>query len=669
MNKKWIFLIFWSILTANVHSGEIRDLVRIVGANRDDVRTFEKRGILVNSIDRKGVVAEATCEEQNYLRNLGYSVETIIPNITEIYKQNFLSSTKDGRYLTYPEFRDTMAIIAQNNPHICKLETLGLSHNDNLILAMKISDNPFIHENEPAVHFEGCIHGDEKIGGAIVFELIKYLVRNYGIDTTVTRLVNNRAIWLVPVINPDGYINSSRCNGNPDSVDLNRNWGWMWGNERRPGRTPFSEPESKAVLSHIWRNPAVIYVSYHAGTRFISHPWSYCSSSQNAIPELSLIQFLSARYAFFTHYTYGQGADSMYPINGSTKDFDYGYGMMGWSIEVHGDKTPLPSEIEPTFNLNKPAMIALMHHAGQGIAGTVTDAITGAPVPCQIWVNPANWLSYNNPELGDFHRFYLPGTYQVSFRAPGYRETTLTNIVVPDAGDSVVTIDVRLTPDPYTPPFAFRHIYNSCVNTVVNRSYPIMALGPPDGDGFRLDNGKYICLDIGKTIHNREGADLIVYRSAGLGSALVQGANSWEGPWTNIGIANASETQLDIGSSGLDSVKFVKFNASGEFYLDAVEGTIDVGISFNPLITSKCVPLKLQCNPSPIPVRFNVDRSALGGLLKILDPLGRTVTCIPITSLQPVWNGKTLAGKTVSPGVYFVLMGENAPLRMVINSR
>ncbi|MGQ9679111.1 MAG: M14 family zinc carboxypeptidase [bacterium] len=666
MARKGIVFIFCVFLTGKAHSDTIRDLVRIVGANREDVRTIEKIGVLVNSIDLKGVIAEATQNEQHRLKTLGYLVEIIIPNINDVYKHNFLFSNNDGRYLTYPEFLDTMSIIARNNPDICKLETLGLSYNNYLILAMKISDNPQIHENEPAVHFEGCIHGDEKISAAIVFELIKFMVQNYGIDSTVTRLVNTREIWLLPIFNPDGYINSSRYNGN--RVDLNRNWGWMWGDEANQGETPFSEPENKAVLNHIWRHPAVTYVSYHAGITFISHPFSYCNSLQNTIPELPLIQFLSARYDSFTHYTFGQGADSMYYINGSTKDFDYGYGMMGWSIEVHSDKTPFPSEIDPTFNLNKPAMLSLMHHAGQGISGTVTDAISGAPVPCQIWVNPSNWLSYNNPELGDFHRFYLPGTYQVTFRAPGYRETTLTNIVVPDSGDSVVTVDLQLTPDPSTPLFAFRHIYNSYVDPWVNHTYPVWALVPHDGDGFRLDNGKYICLDMGKPIHNRDGADLIVYRSTGMGTAIVQGSNSWEGPWINIGMASASETQLDIGASGLDTVRFIKITANGEFHLDAIEGTVDVGISFSP-ITKKPAPIKLHCNPASLPVQFNVERSALGGLLKILDPVGRTITHIPITSLQPVWNGKTISGNPVSPGVYFALIKENMPVKMLVITR
>jgi len=666
MKWKIIIGIFTILLTATAHIESARDLVRIVGANRDEVRTLENLGVIVNYVDARGVVAEVTPDEQKKIKNIGYTIEILTPNISQIYEQNFLAPSTDGRYLTYSEFRDTMAIIAQNNFNICKLETLGLSYNGNLILAMKISDNPQINEDEPVVYFEGAIHGDEKIGWAIVFELIKYLVRNYGTDTIVTRMVDNREIYLLPMLNPDGYNNNpaSRYNGN--GVDLNRNWGWMWGNEAGQGAAPFSEPENRAVLAHIWRNPAVTYVSYHAGITFISHPWSYCSSAQNTIPELPLIQFLSARYDAFTHYTYGQGADSMYPINGSTKDFDYGYGMMGWSIEVHFDKTPPASEIDPTFNLNKPAMFALMHHAAQGIRGTVTDAETGEPIPCQIWVSPVRWLSYNDPALGDFHRLYLPGTYQITFRAPGYRETTLTDVVVPDFGDSIATVDVQLTSDPSAPLFAFRHIYNNFVNTLVNHTYPVRAIGPHDGEGFRLDNGKYICLDMQRPIRNQEGMDLIVYRSAGTDSALIQGANNWLGPWTNIGTARTNQSLFDIGAVGLDSVRYIKVTAWGEFHLDAIENVRNVGISSNPSAISMPLVIKIHQNPTKLPVRFTVNETARNRTLKIYDQSGRMVTDLPLLNTTLVWDGKDHKGKTVSPGVYFARFEGNSAIRIII---
>ncbi len=644
---------------------ETRDLILISPAEREAVRAIEATGAWVNYVNKNGIVAEATEKQQQTLKSLGYTIQVITPDISGVYERNFQAGCNLGQYLTYEQFRDTIVTIAVNNPHICKLETLGLSYNGNQILALKISDNPQIHENEPVVHFEGNIHGDEKIGWAITFELIKYFIQNYTTDTVVNRLVNTREIWLVPMVNPDGYIASTRYNGH--NVDLNRNWGWMWGNESSQGSAPFSEPENRALLNHIWRNPAVTYVSYHAGTTFISHPWSYCYSYHNTIPELNLIQFLSARYDAYTHYTYGQGSDSMYLINGSTKDFDYGYGMMGWSIEVHLQKTPPASQIDPTFNLNLPAMLALIHHAGQGISGQITDAVTGEPVHCQIWVGPANWLSYNHPQLGDFHRFYLPGTYTLTFRAPGYRDTTINNVVVPDYGDSTVTIDVQLTPDPAAPIFAFRHIYNNYVNPGTNRTYPVFALGPHDGTGFRLDNGKYICLDMGRTVYNHDGSDLIIYRSAGSGSAQIQGATNWQGPWTNLGTASAPETELDLASAGLDSVRYIKVTANGEFHLDAIEGVNTVGIANpkeKPLTPRGTIIVKNT--PSRGQVRFTLPGAKTGDeLLTIFDPTGRTIKTLPLTDAELVWDGRDATGMPVAAGLYFARTCNRPPVRFV----
>ena len=663
MKIRFVFFLWALIYAAGAAAADSRDLIRITNGKRDQVREIEATGAWVNYVDQNGVVAEATIDQQDRLKLMGYSIQIITQDITGIYERNF--KAREGRYLTYAEFCDTMAAIVSNNPHICKLETLGLSYRGNLLLMMKISDHPEVHENEPAVHFEGAIHGDEKIGWAITFELLKYLVSGYGSDTLITRLVDSREIYLLPMFNPDGYIGSSRYNGN--NVDLNRNWGWMWGNESNQGASPFSEPENRAVLSHIWRHPFVTFVSYHAGTTFISHPWSYCYSYQNTIPELSLIQFLSARYDYWTHYTYGQGCDSMYPINGSTKDFDYGYGMMGWSIEVHLSKTPPASEIDPTFNLNRPAMLELIHNAGKGIQGTVTDAVTGEPVHCQVWVSPANWLSYNHPELGDFHRFYLPGTYSLTFRAPYYQDTTIENVVVPDTGDSAVTIDVQLTPDSSATVFAFRHIYNSFVNPASNRTYPVRALGPHDDSAFILDNGKNICLDMGITVYDNEGADLVVYRSAGSGTAQVQAANNWQGPWTTLGTANEPATEFDIGAAGIDSVRYIKLTATGQFYLDAIEGIKNVGIARSPLSSLPPLEFRVRSNPAKGSIRFRLNRQPESPRqLTICDRSGRLVQNLNADRQEILWDGRNRNGARMPAGVYFARISDAPAVRFIL---
>jgi carboxypeptidase D len=559
-----------------------RDLVIISGASRDEITAIERLGIVVNGPRPDGWEVEATTEQQVELANRGYGIKVRTPRIDLVYQDNSLTFSDDAWYMTYEHYRDTLITIAQNNSSFTKLETLGYTSSNRLLLALKFSNNPLVHENRPAVHFEANIHGDEKIGWGVLMELVKELAAGYGSDTLITRLINTREIWLVPLVNPDGYVRARRYNDR--NVDLNRNWGWMWGNEYNQGSAPLSEPEAQAMLGHILRHPFVIYVSYHAGTEFISHPWSYDSSSVNPMPEFDLIQFLSARYDSYNGYTYGPGADSMYIINGSTKDFNYGLdGSMGWSIEVHYTKTPSASEIIPTYNRNRGAILEFFHRAGHGIHGRVTNSVTGGPVRAQVWVNPANWHCYSDSSLGDFHRFHLPGTYDLTVRAPGYREKTLAGVVVPNSTDSAVTVAVELVPDSTAPLFGFRVMYSFYITSLsANRTYPTRALGPRDGVCYQLDANKYICIDMGRPVRDADGSDLVVYRPFGTGTATVKTSLGWAGPWTTLGTANSEESAFDLAAAGLDSIRYVRIEAASTFQLDAVEGANYTGIAGEP---------------------------------------------------------------------------------------
>jgi len=633
-----------------------RDLVVVTNADAFDVRAIERTGALVNYVRADGVVAEASAEEQAVLAGSGYSVRVLTPGITDIYAAN----ARDGQYLTYAQFRDTMATIAANNPGICRLETLGTSYNGNLLLAMKVSDNPAIHENEPAVHFEGDIHGDEKIGWAVAFEMLKYLVSRYGTDTLVTRLVNTREIWLLPMYNPDGYISMSRYNGN--GVDMNRNWGWNWGWEYNMGVAPFSEPENRAAMGHILRHPFVMYVSFHAGTEYISYPWS---CSDDAAPEKSLLDFLSVRYAAPNGYEVGQGYQGMYPINGSTKDWDYGQGMMGWSIEVHYTKTPPASEIEPTFQRNRTAMLEFFHRAGQGIHGTVTDATSAEPVHAQVWVSPADWPSFNEATLGDFHRFYLPGTYDVTITAPGYRDTTFNDVVVPNSGDSSVTLDVQLTPDEAAPLFGYRLVY--CYSEPSSYDAEPRAntmVGPHDDVAYPLTTNRKVCFDMDRPVHNVTGTDLSVFRPTGTGTATVKGSNTWQGPWTTIGTANSARTDFDLSSVGLDSVRYIELTSSGTFNLDAVEGVNDyVGLTAQAPIPKPQFPTLTVQSPARGSVRFSLGSPPPAGTkLAIRDAAGRLVSSFI------VHRSSFIVPASMPAGVYFASLSSvnSAPVQFVV---
>jgi len=667
--KFLVFSIICILLVGNIYGQSQMtrpprlDLVKIEISDNYQLKQLDNQGFIINQVREGYCVGEASPILIQQLTKQGFKITLMQEDISGFYYNNSLNRDDRGRYLTYAEFVDTMHVLANNHPDICKLETLGFSHSNRLILAMKLSDSVWVDETEPAVYFDGATHGDEKIGWAICFELIKYIVQNYYDNQQIYTLVNSREIWIVPMINPDGYYNSSRYNGR--SVDVNRNYGWMWGNESSCGSDAFSENEATAYYNLFVKQPFVVYTTYHAGDSVISNPWSY--TSYDTVPEKFLIWHLAQRYSQNgNYYPYGQGSIIMYLINGSSKDYCYGFGgEVSWSIEVCNYKTPSASWIDPCFNSNRNAMLYLIRKAGQGIHGKVTDSLTNEPLYAQIWVYPRNWLSYSSPTKGDFHRFYLPGTYTLMTKCPGYKTDSQT-VVVPNTADSSVFVNIKLVPDSTAiENYAMRVIHTRYVTSSSNRTYPIRSLGVHDGVSFQLDNTKWIVLAMAKPIQNDSGNDFTVYRSSGTGTANVKVSNNWKGPWTSVGTANSANSSFNIGTAGFDTVRYVRLEGSGTFYLDAIEEYVLVS-DIDEIENNKLAIEDFDIYPTLVSSRLNVEckmRFNQDIKFAIYDVLGRDVKSFEIRA------GETQTSvnlKNLRSGVYFIkAQGIDKPVQRI----
>ena len=74
------------------------------------------------------------------------------------------------------------------------------------IYLLKISDNPHVNENEPEVALMGMHHGRELITVKITTNLAKTLTAGYEAgDAHARDIVDGNEIWLLPVVNPNGY--------------------------------------------------------------------------------------------------------------------------------------------------------------------------------------------------------------------------------------------------------------------------------------------------------------------------------------------------------------------------------------------------------------------------------------------------------------------------------
>ncbi|GAB4369686.1 MAG: hypothetical protein Kow0042_11550 [Calditrichia bacterium] len=444
--------------------------------------------ISIDNVVGKTVYAYANEKEFERFKPLSYSYE-ILPHPGSLYpnqmSENLLQTRDWDTYPTYTGYLQMMQQFATNYPGICRLDTFGYSVNGRLLLALVISDNVHTEEMEPEFFYTSTMHGDETVGYVLLLRLADYLLTHYGETTTpegrrVTRLVNNLEIWINPLFNPDGtyrgsnntIINPRRYNAN--GVDLNRNFPDRIND---PNNTPYGrEPETQAMMALAVAQNFVMSANFHGGTQVVNYPWDNGapSGSYSASPDDAWYIKISKTYATpnpdLMNGSFPNGITNgcqWYAIFGGRQDWMYYFeGGRETTIELYNTKNPPGSVLPQRWNNNKESFLAYMEEALRGIAGRVTDKNTGLPVEAQIDVIGIPGVPvYSDPDLGDFYRLLLPGTYSLRITAPRYFADTLHNVVVVDS--PMTFVDVQLTPWPKGAVYGKVHLRDSTYHSDV----------------------------------------------------------------------------------------------------------------------------------------------------------------------------------------------------------
>lgn len=557
------------------------------------------------------IIAYVIPEELKQIENLGISYIVEIDDLNN-HNQDFWFMP--DQYHTYQQIIDLADSLAGAFPSICKKFVFGFSIQNRQCVALKISDNVDVDEPEAEVLFDGGIHGDEIGGPENIIRFARDLCLQYGINPTVTNLINTREIWLYLMVNPDGRYNMSRYNAN--GVDLNRDWCYMW--DAWGGSSgPCSQIESKHLRSCMYNNQFVVHTTYHSGTEFVSYPWSYRPDSPLDVSHINQLASLYSSLSGYSYLPYGSGYNGMYAINGSTKDANYGVmGSISWSIEISNSKQPPTSQIMQYYNWNYPSMIALIEYSGYGLEGVVTDATTGSPVSAAVFVNNY-YPTYTDPTAGDYHKYVLPGTYSITVVANGYQSQTINNVVVTANNSTVTNFQLQPGSGQYVYKFSSSQIPN---NNYADEGLTPAVIGPPDDINYSIGKSGWCVLDMQYPIPDGIGADFTVYE----GDTSPEGyycyvGQTIDGPWILLGTGNGT-TQFDLSSSGLTQAQFIKILDDGDgtavtanagFDLDAIKATDIVPVelvSFSAEVINDEVVLKWQTATETNNSGFEVER-------------------------------------------------------------
>ena len=398
--------------------------IKVQFASADQLNQIHSMGLDIWKVYKDHLIAAVDYDKVAEIQELGFSVEVISDDAWGVLKPEITRPPSKGIFDNYHFYADieTM-LLAMESSGVAKVYDIGDSVESRDIWAIRISDNPTVDEDEvePSVLFVGCHHAREWISVEVPLYIAKYLTDNYATNPEIASLVDNQQIWIVPMLNPDGheYCRTTNRGWRKNrrggyGVDLNRNYGYMWGydNEGSSGSTSasdyrgpsaFSEPETQALrdlcLAHEFRS----MITYHSYGGEVAYPWGYIWDSP---PDRCRDRHMSDVMRDLMNEVHGAGYTSdVYPYltNGDTTDWTYGiFRMPSITLELRptgtsgGSGFELPEdEIVPTCEENLPAALYLI---GWNEADLNNDFIVNLE---DLSILSSYWLTSGGCDLGN----------------------------------------------------------------------------------------------------------------------------------------------------------------------------------------------------------------------------------------------------------------------------
>ncbi|MFE7837650.1 M14 family metallopeptidase [Streptomyces sp. NPDC057474] len=355
-------------------------------ASADDIRQYEvhmhsdsksrtalqQAGVTVDDADDHSVFVSGRADQIKKLKQQGYEVTPLgaAPDRSngEDDVRLFDFPSADSRYHNYAEMTNEINSVVSANSSIASQRVIGTTYQGRNIVAIKISDNVGTDEAEPEVLFTHHQHAREHLTVEMALYLLNELTSDYGTDSRVTNMVNNREIWIIPDINPDGgeydvatgSYRSWRKNRQPNSgssavgTDLNRNWNYRWGccggssgsasSDTYRGTAAESAPEVKVVANFV-RSRVVggvqqirTGIDFHTYSELVLWPFGYTTADTTTgmtADDRNAFATVGGKMAASNGYTPEQSSD-LYITDGSIDDWLWGnQKIFGYTFEMY----------------------------------------------------------------------------------------------------------------------------------------------------------------------------------------------------------------------------------------------------------------------------------------------------------------------------------------------
>lgn len=299
----------------------------------------------------------------------------------------------DEKFHTLLEVTNELKDLANKYPDLAEYVVLGKSVEGREIPGIHITlksnrNSGFV---VPGMLITGAHHAREHLSTEVPTMMVSYLLENYANDSRIKNLIDNRDIYIFPVINTDGKTydikgrrykmwrkNRAENIDETFGVDLNRNYGFGWGtggsstspsSDVYMGPNAFSEPETIAVKNFVENHANLrTLLSFHTFSELILYPWGGKYDGVGGKEE-DVFKKMATTMAQWNKYTPQQASD-LYIASGDTCDWAYGeHGIFCFTFELTPKNTfggggfyPGAKVIDSTFKANVEPVLYLLNH-------------------------------------------------------------------------------------------------------------------------------------------------------------------------------------------------------------------------------------------------------------------------------------------------------------------
>ena len=284
-----------------------------------------------------------------------------------------------NQYKSYQESVEFLESMQEKYPNLFRVQSIGTTYEGREIMLITISNDVSQADTKPALLYTGTIHAREWIGSELASKFVEYIANNHEFDPKLEQNLNSSTIYMVPILNPDGFEHSRKHFSfwrknrrvNKDGsigVDLNRNFsiGFKKQKDRSSniygGEEPFSEAETKAIKEFVDSHSNItIALDYHSqgNVFFPAHKFKH-EAEIDGTDLNTLCANMSSEINKVTGRNYGihRGKPPATLISGSGREYYYSKGILATVVEVGTKNIPdYMKSMSGLVNENLPALL------------------------------------------------------------------------------------------------------------------------------------------------------------------------------------------------------------------------------------------------------------------------------------------------------------------------